>query len=337
MYGQRMVTRALVGIGVVSIAAIAVSGSRAVASSMAGGLSAVAVPPQRTIVFTYVARVQGLPLDDRAVEVWIPLAKSSDEQEIVERVVHSPAPYTVTTEPVYGNEMLHLALAPPRPERLDVEIDYRVVIRSGIGERPEPPRTSSAIDLQSEGLMVIDEVVRAMTRQATSGRQALLDQARGIYEYVIRHMTYDKKTPGWGRGDTQRACRVGRGNCTDFHSLFISMTRAAGIPARFKIGATIPRAASGQLPGYHCWAEFYVDGQGWVPVDASEAWKHPEWIDRYFGGRDGTKFLISTGRNLRLAPEQRGPPVNIFITPYVEVGGQEFGGVGVEMRFQELT
>jgi hypothetical protein len=40
----------------------------------------------------------------------------------------------------------------------------------------------------------------------------------------------------------------------------------------------------GDIPGYHCWAEFYLDGVGWVPVDASEASKFPAKRDYFFGG-----------------------------------------------------
>jgi len=98
----------------------------------------------------------------------------------------------------------------------------------------------------------------------------------------------------------------------------------------------IPPGPSGVVPGYHCWAEFYEEGQGWVPVDASEAWKHPERADYYFGARDPNRFLISTGRDIRLVPRQQGEPVNIFFSPYVEVDGQAFSDVGVEVRFTDL-
>ncbi|MBI2093470.1 MAG: transglutaminase domain-containing protein [Candidatus Omnitrophica bacterium] len=163
-----------------------------------------------------------------------------------------------------------------------------------------------------------------------------MDKARGIYEAVIHQVAYDKSVPGWGRGDTRRVCLIGKGNCTDFHSLFISMARASQIPSRFKIGVLIPQGASGMIPGYHCWAEFYEQGQGWVPVDASEAWKHPELADYYFGARDGNRLLISVGRDIQLVPRQRGEPVNIFFYPHVEVDGRKFDGVQTEFRFREL-
>ena len=50
-------------------------------------------------------------------------------------------------------------------------------------------------------------------------------------------------------------------------------TRAEGIPARFIIGFPLKADAEGTVPGYHCWAEFYLPGRGWIPVDASDASK----------------------------------------------------------------
>lgn len=88
--------------------------------------------------------------------------------------------------------------------------------------------------------MVVDRTVAPRTAGVTAWTTTELDNARAIYDHVLATMRYDKTTPGWGRGDTLRACQLGAGNCTDFHSLLISMSRAAGVPARFAIGATVP-------------------------------------------------------------------------------------------------
>ncbi len=66
------------------------------------------------------------------------------------------------------------------------------------------------------------------------------------------------KHSNYGRGDAVYACGVRTGNCTEFHSFFISLARSVGIPARFSIGASIPSDRNeGGLDGYHCWVEFY--------------------------------------------------------------------------------
>jgi len=92
-----------------------------------------------------------------------------------------------------------------------------------------------------------------------------LQQARVDYEYVTSIMKYDKSGTGWGRGDALYACDVRRGNCTDFHSLFIGLARARGIPARFTIGFPIGAAKSGEFLATIAGRSFTPAGV-WVPV-----------------------------------------------------------------------
>jgi len=43
------------------------------------------------------------------------------------------------------------------------------------------------------------------------------------------------------------------------------------------MGFPIPEdRANGEIGEYHCWVEFYLPGDGWVAIDASEASKAPE-------------------------------------------------------------
>ena len=127
------------------------------------------------------------------------------------------------------------------------------------------------------------------------------------------------------------------GNCTDFHSLFISLARAEGIPARFEIGFPVPPGQEGTIPGYHCWAEFFVAGLGWVPVDISEAWKDPKKHDYFFGTLDANRVQFTTGRDVTLQPKQDGDPLNYFIYPYVEVDGKPLENVEKRFSYREAA
>ena len=60
-----------------------------------------------------------------------------------------------------------------------------------------------------------------------------------------------------------------RGDCDELSSLYISLCRAAGIPARFVEGYLVERKTNEEQAG-HMWAEFY-DGE-WVPVDLATSW-----------------------------------------------------------------
>jgi transglutaminase-like putative cysteine protease len=305
----------------------------AVQGAPAGG-AATAMP--RDIQLIYRAEIPAFPPGAQAARMWIPLAASRDGQTIIRRVVRAPRPSSISRDPVYDNDILYLDLTGPLETPLEVAVEYQIRLGGKWHDEAAPSIEELARQLEASGLVIVDDDVRARAAQAAAGRDGELGQARGIYEHVIRHMAYDKTAPGWGRGDTRRACLLGKGNCTDFHALFISMARARRIPARFKIGLVIPQEPAGTIPGYHCWAEFYTNDRGWIPVDASEAWKHPELAEHYFGGREPNRVLFSVGRDLQLTPPQAGGPVNIFFLPYIEVDGLPFQAVQTEFQFQEL-
>jgi transglutaminase-like putative cysteine protease len=151
-------------------------------------------------------------------------------------------------------------------------------------------------------------------------------------------MRYDKTGEGWGRGDAVWACTSKRGNCTDFHSLFIGMMRSSGIPARFEIGFPLPEGQiEGDILGYHCWAEFYLAGVGWVPVDASEAWKNAAKRDYFFGAHDTNRVFFTYGRDIRLSPDQKGDPLNYFIYPYAETNGRPLKNLQTHFSFRDVS
>jgi transglutaminase-like putative cysteine protease len=116
------------------------------------------------------------------------------------------------------------------------------------------------------------------------------------------------------------------------------MARSAGVPARFAIGLPLsPARSSGEteIKGYHCWAELYVDGRGWVPIDASEAVKDPARREYFFGHHDENRLELSRGRNLILSPAQQGPTLNFFVDPYAEVDGRSHEAVDRRVTFRD--
>ena len=150
-------------------------------------------------------------------------------------------------------------------------------------------------------------------------------------------MRYDKPKGGqWGRGDSVWACDSRHGNCTDFHSLFISICREQDIPARFEIGFPISaQRGQGDVGGYHCWAKFVAD-QAWVPVDISEADKNPEKTDYFFGNLTENRIAFTIGRDLQLVPAQQDGPVNFLVYPYAEVSGKKHEALRKSFKYSDL-
>ncbi|MBI3722879.1 transglutaminase domain-containing protein [bacterium] len=185
-------------------------------------------------------------------------------------------------------------------------------------------RADLAPYLRSELANPLDEGFQKTASGLAPGEKATIKVARAVYDYTLANMKYDKPRdkPGWGKGSLSWACSAGFGNCTDFHALFMNLCRARGIPARFTMGFSLPKEKKGDVAGYHCWCEFYVSGAGWVPVDVSEAWKHAEKRDYYFGALDEDRVTLVRGRDLVLDPKQKGEPVSIVSIAYAEEEGR---------------
>jgi transglutaminase-like putative cysteine protease len=308
--------------------------------SRARAQSAPQVSTVRAVKFTYHTDLSGLDPKARQVEAWIPLPRDDRFQQVSGLMIDSPAHAEVIDQPIGGNRVAHLKMSAPLPASIPVTISFTVrrVEESAdltMAQRnlPEPVDGKFATYLGPDRLVPIGgEIVQVSAKVGDTGASAY-DQAHAIYRYVIANMKYDKTGTGWGRGDAIYACNIRKGNCTDFHSLFIAIARSRGIPARFTIGFPLGAAPSGTIPGYHCWAEFYSGGQ-WVPVDASEAWKHPELMRYYFGHLDANRVAFTMGRDLVLKPRQQAEPVNFLIYPYVEVDGKPLPKEQVKNKFE---
>ena len=309
---------------------------------LGGGFSAFSrvSAPVRNFEFAYVTKIPALPADAKTSRIWIPLPQSDGYQAINGLKIESPIPYATRRDSEYGNAYVYLEIpAAKAAAGAEVRVTFQVARQEhlvALGGNPGAASggssngampTASAGELkrflEPDRRVPLAGTIAELSAEQTKGIQDPVAKARAIYDYVIATMRYDKSGTGWGNGDAIWACTAKRGNCTDFHSLFIGMMRAAGIPARFEIGFPLQADQhAGAIAGYHCWAEFYVAPYGWIPVDASEAWKHPEKRNYFFGAHDDNRVQFTVGRDIRLDPAQQGEPLNYFIYPYAEVDGK---------------
>jgi hypothetical protein len=313
---------------------------------LALALSAFAPPvfaqDSRHFTFHYAFTVRNLPAG-KHVRIWLPAAQSDAFQEVKIVSAKGDLPLKKTSESKYGNQIYYAETSSAQPE-LHFDVDYDVVRHERVALGQAAPHlvsvslsaTEKQQDLQPDVLVPVTGLPADLAVKVAQNKPQPLDKARAIYDYVFTTMRYDKTGTGWGHGDVLYACDAKKGNCTDFHSLFIAMARSQGIPARFEIGFPLPPDKhSAEIAGYHCWSDFYIDGKGWIPVDISEAWKHQEKRDYFFGSHDVNRMQFSMGRDLRLNPPQQGKPLNYFVYPYVEVDGQEFPNVALAFSFTD--
>jgi transglutaminase-like putative cysteine protease len=283
-----------------------------------------AAPRSRTFQFTYRATVTGLQAGETA-RVWLPVPPSNDVQTVSIVSRDLPGESRLGKEKKFGNQILYFEAKADAEGKVPFQIVYRVTRKEVKGEASKDMIEDAA---QLAKFLQADARVPVGGKplELIKGKELPMDQekiARVLYDLVNGHVRYSKEGTGWGRGDSEWVCQSGYGNCTDFHSLFMSLARAKNIPAKFEIGFPLPeKRGAGEVPGYHCWAFFLPRGKGWVPVDISEANKNPKMKDYYFGNLTEDRVTFSTGRDLELTPKQEGEPLNFFVYPYVETAGK---------------
>ncbi|WP_343069143.1 transglutaminase domain-containing protein [Hymenobacter citatus] len=303
-------------------------------------------PRSRTVAVEYTATLHDLPTTVHYLDLWLPVPHNDKSQEITGVSITSPYRYEIATGP-YNNQMVHLRVAQPPADGFTVKLQFQAVRREHLNPFLSAGRKSSKADvndpnmarwLQPDRLVPLDAKIKTWATEVVTkaGAKTDLEKARAIYNHVVSTVQYDKTGQGWGRGDIYYACDARRGNCTDFHAIFIGYCRALGIPARFSIGFPLPaERGSGQVQGYHCWAEFYTKQTGWVPIDASEAAKNPDRRQYFFGAHDENRVEFTRGRDLTLTPPQQGDPLNYFIYPYAEIDGKPFDKIDRKFTYQD--
>jgi transglutaminase-like putative cysteine protease len=327
---------------------LAAAGLAAHAGRKGSPESSAAAPP-RTFEFTYQVHAPANPDSGGAARLWIPLPQADGYQDIQDLRIESVVAHGQDRETEYGNVFsVFKPTAQQSATGFDVTLRFTATRREHRtlldGAALKNVSASPSADprmhryLEPDKLVPLSGTIAELAKEHTAGDTTAIQKARHIYDYILATMRYDKSGEGWGRGDAIWACTAKRGNCTDFHSLFIAMMRSSGIPARFEIGFPLPEGKiEGDIPGYHCWAEFYLDGPGWVPVDASEAWKNPAKRDYFFGAHDTNRVFFTYGRDIRLSAEQKGEALNYFIYPYAEANGQPVKNLQTHFSFRDIV
>ncbi len=283
---------------------------------------------KRKFSFTYTAKIETVPQGAKTIRVWLPVPQTTKHQKISE-LEFAPRQPKIAEEPKYGNRIAYWEFNAEGLKPTTVSMTFECE-RSEIAAKWNSSRELKAGErkiltpfLSGTDLVLVGEPVKDVAQKATQSATSPAALSKAAYDYVLANMAYSKKGSGWGTGSTKWACDSKYGNCTDFHALFLSITRTKGMPSKFEMGFPLPaKKGTGTIGGYHCWAKFYLGGVGWVPVDISEAFKHKDLATYYYGNLTPDRVQFTTGRDLDLVPKQNGKALNYFVHPYAEADGK---------------
>lgn len=278
------------------------------------------------------AIIKDIPKDAKVLDLWMPYPEDQPNQIITDIKVKSPYPTRITYEKEYGRPILYSRVKSPKKD-FEVSIDYSVIRTEKLAgnltnEKGYSLRGADEFKrwMRYDKVGNLTPLLKGLSNRLTRNKKNNVDKAKAIYDYIIEKYIYDfeKRNLPKIRGDLHVVCSTKKGRCTELSTLFATLARASGIPVRYISGYTFRNIDEGDIAGYCCWVEFYSPGNGWIPVDLADAKKFPESAEYYFGNTDEWRISLGFGRDFLLEPPQKGPRLNVWIDPYVEIDGKPF-------------
>lgn len=254
--------------------------------------------PRRAVVdFTTEAVILG---DGRIESLDIHYAIPSDRpnQKLISELIFEPAP-TSTESDHWGQKiaLFHFDdLTPPQ----SVEVTMKATLEtSSIRYYIFPDQVGTKIPGEiaerylADGIKydITNPYIRDLVKKVVGDERNLYWKARKLYQYLIENMVYEL-AGGWNTAPTVLA--RGNGSCSEYSFSYISLCRAAGVPARY-VGSLVVRGDDASYDDvFHRWNEIYLPGYGWVPVDANAGDRElPADQAKAFGGISN-RFLVTT-------------------------------------------
>ncbi len=281
----------------------------------------------------------------KQVRLWLELPLEDEWQTVKNLKVSSPVPFTIKKDSKTPNRFLYIKTK--NVQKLPLEISVSFTLERKSYQLPNPSSTETKLKNYRQYLaplpyIPVDAMTKKLAQSILGQEQDKLKQTQKIYEYIQNNSTYYRKEPNRlkpsGVGSALYCLNEKTGNCTDFHALFMSLTRSVGIPSEFLMGSWLSKEKEGKEdPGYHCWVKFFNERHGWVAADAAFGNLWPEKRDFYFGNLDAQRVAFTQGRSINLAPQQKGQPLNYFLYGYAEADGKPGGKIQRKLIFRSLN
>jgi transglutaminase-like putative cysteine protease len=302
-----------------------------------------------------------VPEGAKKLRIWFAMPQNDAASRVDGFKVEAPFPHRIEKDSE-GNTAVYVEVADPAVKEFSIVETFTITRReilSGVSAAKTRPyeaadRAGKEKHLGANTNVIIDDGIRKLSAEIVGEEKNPVLAARKLYDWTLKNIDYWVKDPKTRKaspvGSTEYCLRTRTGNCTDFHSLWMSLARAAGIPTRLIYGSFFKLELDGQDAdqSYHCWPEFFVPNVGWVPHDVAVAdiyadtyevnkdnevlvrrttadgYKGPDAskVDYYFGNIEERRVVWSVGRDLTLSPKQDGGPVNALAKAYVEVDGK---------------
>jgi transglutaminase-like putative cysteine protease len=282
--------------------------------------------------------VSDIPKGAKKVGFWVSIPDDGPAQRVLDlSVTSAPGPWKIVRDKDRACRFLYIDVEKPKTDAVTATVSFSVhrdAISYQLDSANAAPLSDSQKALFAEELrldsphMQVTPAIRKMVSETCGEEKNPVVIAEKLLNHVADvadHYSKNPNVPNCGLGDAGSCIEKGGGCCTDLHSLFIAMARAAGIPARLQMGYRLqPKNAGIEAdPGYRCWVEYFIAGSGWVPADiveadAGDAANRTRW----FTGLTERRVHLNEGRDFDLPNKRNAARVNHMSIAYAEIDGK---------------
>lgn len=267
---------------------------------------------------------------------WVPVPTECAQQSDIEITAPEDAvinPPTVPARCVYFDRQLD------KWEKFSVKYAYTSTIRYADPLNAPAPAAPlypaepapTADDLaEDETFIRFSPYLRSLAAEITEGETLPVRKAWKIYEFITTKVKYSFMRDYFQFDNLGEYCAINmKGDCGLQALLFIELCRICGIPARWQSGMAVEDWGGGS----HDWAQFYLDGWGWLFCDpsyggggyrAGSKMRH----DFYFGNLDPMRMAANRQFMAPLTPDCDF----LRVDPYDNQSG-EITRVGMDLPF----
>lgn len=209
------------------------------------------------------------------VDIYLAVPENLPNQELLGEIVYNPPPDEFLTdrwgqkvahyraENLAGGDMVSVSMT----TEAEIFKTRYFIFPEDVGTLREIPGDIRQRFLSDESkYQTTDPFIAKSVKEAVGDEQNAYWVGRKIFNYIIERMHYEL-VGGWNIAPT--VLERGSGSCSEYSFVFISMSRAAGLPARYAGSVAIRGDDASTDNVFHRWVEVYLPNIGWVPIDPS--------------------------------------------------------------------
>jgi transglutaminase-like putative cysteine protease len=251
--------------------------------------------------------------------LWVPQPSVSAAQRNIELISRNAEPFVENYRGANLYRLINLSANSDVYINLSYKVDVYAVettIRPQSVRQEEDSAVRTAYT-QADFLIPSDNPqVKTLVNTLTAGERNPYLKAQRIYEWLIKECTIRTETEDTDRSGENfsnaplEALSTKQADTYAASLLFCALARAAGVPSIPLSGVLVNR---NRQTHKHYWAEFWIDGMGWIPVDPGMgAGAIPDFQTRadparyYFGNTDSRRIAFSRGQVSLSQMDQRG-------------------------------